>query len=89
MVTTFLHSQGASAKTIDLLCAFGLTMSHQWSARALKTISNNEMLVVQDWVHQFPFVITYDNVNIPFRVLSQCIDNQSHFDSGTTSTLFF
>ena len=47
------------------------------------------MLVVQDWVHQFPFVITHDNVNIPFHVLSQCINNQSHFDSGTTSTLFF
>ena len=78
MVTTFLCSQEAPAKTIDLLRAFGLTMSHQWSAQALKTISNNEMLVVQDWVHQFPFVITHDNVNIPFHVLSQCIDRIHH-----------
>ena len=64
-------------------------MSQQWSARALKTISENEMKTVQDWVHQYPFVVTHDNVNIPFRVFAQRIDNQSHFDSGTASTLFF
>ena len=89
MVTTFLRSQGAPAKTINLLRAFGLTMSHQWSARALKTISENEMKTVQNWVHQYPFVVTNDNLNIQFCVFGQCIDNQSHFDSGTASTLFF
>ncbi|KAF8141805.1 hypothetical protein EV363DRAFT_1291781 [Boletus edulis] len=49
----------------------------------------NDMRVVQDWVHQFPFVITHDNVNIPFRVYAQRVDNQSHFDCGTASTVFF
>ncbi|KIJ04333.1 hypothetical protein PAXINDRAFT_142010, partial [Paxillus involutus ATCC 200175] len=89
MITSFLRSQGAPAKSIDLLRAFGLTMSHQWSVRALRTISENEMATVRDMVQHLPFVVTHDNINIPFRVFSQRINNQSHFDSGTASTLFF
>ncbi|KAF9236815.1 hypothetical protein BU15DRAFT_88956 [Melanogaster broomeanus] len=89
MITSFLRSQGTPAKSIDLLRAFGLTMSHQWSVRALRTISENEMQTVREMVHRLPFVITHDNINIPFRVFSQRIDNQSHFDSGTASTIFF
>jgi hypothetical protein len=64
-------------------------MSHQWSVRALKTISVNEMETARQWVHQFPFVLTHDNINLPFRVFTQRIENQSHFDSGTAATVFF
>lgn len=64
-------------------------MSHQWSVRALTKISDNEMENVRKLVQTLPFVITHDNVNIPFRVYSQRLDNQSHFDSGTASTVFF
>lgn len=88
-VTTFLRSQGAPAKTVDLLQAFGLTMSHQWSNRSLTHISANEMTTAREMVQTLPFVMTHDNVNIPFRVFTQRLDNQSHFDSGTASTVFF
>ena len=64
-------------------------MSHQWSVRALTKISDNEMENVRKLVQTLPFVITHDNVNIPFRVYSQRLDNQSHFDCGTASTVFF
>jgi hypothetical protein len=64
-------------------------MSPQWSVRALKTISVNEMETARQWVHQFPFVLTHDNINLPFRVFTQRIENQSHFDSGTAATVFF
>ncbi|EGN96551.1 hypothetical protein SERLA73DRAFT_58410, partial [Serpula lacrymans var. lacrymans S7.3] len=40
-------------------------------------------------VKSHPFVISHDNLNIPFHVYSQCIDNQSHFDSGTAATIYF
>ncbi|KIJ60786.1 hypothetical protein HYDPIDRAFT_189878 [Hydnomerulius pinastri MD-312] len=89
LLTTFLRSQGTPAKSIDLLRAFGLTMSHQWSVRALNKISENEMAKVREMVQTLLFVITHDNGNIPFRVFSQRLDNQSHFDSGTASTVFF
>ncbi|EGO05049.1 hypothetical protein SERLA73DRAFT_43910 [Serpula lacrymans var. lacrymans S7.3] len=44
---------------------------------------------VQHLVKSHPFVISHDNLNIPFRVYSQRIDNQSHFDSGTAATVYF
>lgn len=89
MITVFHRSQGTPAKSINLLHSFDITMSHQWSVCALKTISQNEMEVIHNWVHQFPFVITHDNVNIPFRIYIQRIDNQSHLNCGTASTVFF
>jgi len=63
-------------------------MSHRWSSRAIAKISSNEMKTARDLIKRLPFVIAYDNVNIPFRVFSQLIDNQSHFDSGTAATVF-
>ncbi|KIK97806.1 hypothetical protein PAXRUDRAFT_808047, partial [Paxillus rubicundulus Ve08.2h10] len=71
MITLFLCSQGTPAKSIDLLCAFGLTMSHQWSVCALRTIPENGMATVQDMVQHLPFVVTHDNIDIPFHVFSQ------------------
>ncbi|KIK81786.1 hypothetical protein PAXRUDRAFT_806776 [Paxillus rubicundulus Ve08.2h10] len=71
MITLFLCSQGAPAKNIDLLHAFGLTISHQWSVRALRTIPENEMATVRDMVQHLPFVVTHNNINIPFCVFSQ------------------
>ncbi|EGO28171.1 hypothetical protein SERLADRAFT_434025 [Serpula lacrymans var. lacrymans S7.9] len=71
------------------LCSQGITMSHRWSVRAFKSISSNQMDKVRHLVRSHPFVISHDNLNIPFRVYSQCIDNQSHFDSGTAATVYF
>jgi len=88
-LTTFLRAQGISAKSLDLLHAFGLTMSHKWSARALCTISANALHKVCQQVHSMPFVILHDNVNIPFCAFSQRLDKQSHFDSGTAATVYF
>jgi hypothetical protein len=31
--------------------------------------------------------LVWDNLNITFRVKSQCLDNKNHFDNGTTATL--
>ena len=70
-LTTFLRAQGISAKSLDLLHAFGLTMSHKWSTCAFTTISTNALEKVRQQVHLMPFIISHDNVNIPFRSFSQ------------------
>ncbi|KAF8431619.1 hypothetical protein L210DRAFT_3415728 [Boletus edulis BED1] len=88
-LTTFLRAQGISAKSLDLLHSFGLTMSHKWSMRAFTTISANALEKVRQQVHSMPFVISHDNVNIPFRTFSQRLDKQRHFDSGTAATVYF
>jgi hypothetical protein len=37
---------------------------------------------------EFPWIISYDNVNIPFRVFSQCVDNQSQLGHGTAAMVY-
>ena len=88
-LTTFLCAQGISAKSLNLLHTFGLTMSHKWSMCAFTTISANALETVCQQVHSVPFVISHDNVNIPFRTFSQRLDKQHHFDSGTAATVYF
>ncbi|KIO12316.1 hypothetical protein M404DRAFT_123713, partial [Pisolithus tinctorius Marx 270] len=70
-LTTFLHAQGISAKSLHLLHAFGLMMSHKWSVCTFTTISANALEKVHQQVHSMPFVISHDNVNIPFCTFSQ------------------
>ncbi|KIK83699.1 hypothetical protein PAXRUDRAFT_153071 [Paxillus rubicundulus Ve08.2h10] len=88
-LSTFLHAQGIAAKSLDLLHAFGLTMSHKWSVHMFTTISANALEKVCQQVHSMPFVISHDNVNIPFCSFAQQLNNQSHFDSGTAATIYF
>ncbi|KAH7925761.1 hypothetical protein BV22DRAFT_1160019 [Leucogyrophana mollusca] len=89
MLTMFLRSQGISAKSLDLLHTFCLTMSQKWSVRAFSKMSANEMDKLCEMVRLLPFVISHDNVNIPFRVFTQRVNNQSHFDPRTAATVFF
>ncbi|EGO01120.1 hypothetical protein SERLA73DRAFT_24599, partial [Serpula lacrymans var. lacrymans S7.3] len=63
-------------------------MSHKWSVRAISSISKNKMDELCKIIHIHPFVISHNNLNIPFRVFSQRVDNKSHFDSGTAATVF-
>ncbi|KAI6140218.1 hypothetical protein BKA82DRAFT_4331999 [Pisolithus tinctorius] len=88
-LTTFLCAQGISAKSLDLLHAFGLTMSRKWSVRAFTTISANALEKVHQQVRSMPFVISHDNMNIAFCTFSQRLNKQSHFDSGTARTVYF
>ncbi|KIK79099.1 hypothetical protein PAXRUDRAFT_162190, partial [Paxillus rubicundulus Ve08.2h10] len=88
-VTTFLHAQGISAKLLDLLHAFGSTMSHKWSVHSFNTMSTNALEKVCQKAHTGPFVLSHDNVNIPFHTFSQRLNKQSHFDSGMAATVYF
>ncbi|KIK71895.1 hypothetical protein PAXRUDRAFT_181648, partial [Paxillus rubicundulus Ve08.2h10] len=65
-MTTFLHAQGILAKSLDLLHMFGLMMSHKWSVHSLNTNLTNALEKVHQQVHLKLFVISYDNMNIPF-----------------------
>ena len=64
-------------------------MSHKWLMHAFTTISANALEKVCQQVHSMPFVISHDNVNIPFHTFSQRLDKERHFDSGTAATVYF
>ncbi|KAF8997524.1 hypothetical protein BDQ17DRAFT_1248608 [Cyathus striatus] len=46
------------------------------------------MTEVVQKIKAHPWMISYDNINIPFCVFSQCIDNQGEFGNGTAATVY-
>ena len=63
-------------------------MSHKWTADAFRTLSKKAMDKVRQMVKSQPFFVSYDNVNVPLRVFSQRLHNQSHFQSGCAGTVW-
>ncbi|KAK7018290.1 hypothetical protein R3P38DRAFT_2715514 [Favolaschia claudopus] len=84
----YLKACGLSARAFDALHALGILMSHKWTAEALETLSDRAMDLVQQLIHLFPFAISHDNMNVPLRVFSQRLHNQSHFISGCAYTVW-
>ncbi|KAF8812627.1 hypothetical protein BYT27DRAFT_7220796 [Phlegmacium glaucopus] len=81
LLAIYLKFKGISAKGFDTLHAMGLTMSHKWTADTC-------MAEVQAKIEQYPWLISYDNINISFRVFSQRLDNQGEFGNGTAGTIY-
>jgi hypothetical protein len=79
---------GLTAKGFDTLHALALTMSHKWTCDAVAQISREAMQEVTKLIDLFPWLLTYNNVNILFRVFSQHLDNQSEFGNGTAATVY-
>ncbi|KAF8834279.1 hypothetical protein BDN67DRAFT_992698 [Paxillus ammoniavirescens] len=73
----YLKSCGLSARAFDTLHKLGTIMSHKWTANAYRAWVDVQCL---------PWIISDDNVNLPMRVFSQRLHNQSHFISGCTAT---
>lgn len=84
----YLKACGMSARAFDAIHAIGVSMSHRWVLDAYGKLSKNAMSKVQDVVKEYPWSISHDNVNLPMRVFSQRLHNQSHFISGTAGTVW-
>ncbi|EDR03412.1 uncharacterized protein LACBIDRAFT_331510 [Laccaria bicolor S238N-H82] len=63
-------------------------MSHKWTANAYGELSEQAMRATCSEIKIYPWTISHDNVNIPLRVFSQQLNNQSHFISGCTATVW-
>ncbi|KAF9537692.1 hypothetical protein CPC08DRAFT_808667 [Agrocybe pediades] len=84
----YFKACGLSARAFDAVHALGLSMSHRWAIDAYGTLSDRAMKEVQQAVLKKPWHISHDNVNIPLRVFSQRLDNQSRFISATAATIW-
>jgi hypothetical protein len=84
----YLKACGLSTCAFDALHGLGLVMSHKWTANAYGTISDKAMQEVRREIQTEPFIASHDNVNIPLRVFSQRLHNQSHFISGCAATIW-
>lgn len=87
----YLKFKGISAKGFDTLHLMGLTMSHKWSCDVVERISNNCMSKARNRVAtiRLPLKLSYDNCQLPFRVISTRLDNLGEFGSGTAATVYF
>ncbi len=49
---------------------------------------HKSMLEVVKLMEKYPWLISYDNINIPFHVFSQRLDNRGELGNGTMATIY-
>ncbi|KAJ7700589.1 hypothetical protein B0H14DRAFT_3904294 [Mycena olivaceomarginata] len=84
----YFKFRGLSAKGFDTLHAIGLTMSNKWTGDAVDRISAEGMEAMKRLMDKFPWIMSYDNALVAFRVFSQRIDKKSSQGSGTAGTVY-
>ncbi|KAJ7878080.1 hypothetical protein B0H13DRAFT_2545808 [Mycena leptocephala] len=84
----YFKFRGLSAKGFDTLHAIGLTMSNKWTGNAVGRISTQSMAAVKRLMDRFPWLMSYDNVLIAFRVFSQRVDKKTLHGNGTAATVY-
>ena len=87
-LSTYFKFCGLSAKGFDTLHALALTMSHKWTCNVIGKMSEKAMDEVNHLKDKYPWTLSYDNINIPFHVFSQRLDNQGEFGNGTAATIY-
>src|ERR1700678_4182059 len=89
LLSLYFQFKGVSAKGFDTLhCAMGLTMSHKWTSNSVARISANCMAEVKEQMALCPWLMSHDNMQMPFRVFSTRLDNQGEFGNGTAATIY-
>ncbi|KAK7041184.1 hypothetical protein R3P38DRAFT_3453432 [Favolaschia claudopus] len=64
-------------------------LSHTWISDAVRRMSKMSSAELADLVTKHPWILTYDNVVILFKVFSQRLDNLQKLNSGTAATVYF
>ncbi|KAJ6449356.1 hypothetical protein C8R45DRAFT_1065481 [Mycena sanguinolenta] len=82
----YFKFRGLSAKGFDTLHALGLTMSNKWTGNAVSRISAAATAKMKDLMDSFPWLMSYDNVRITFRVFAQRVDSNTIHGNGTAGT---
>ncbi|KAJ7621616.1 hypothetical protein DFH06DRAFT_1233093 [Mycena polygramma] len=88
LFAVYFKFRGLSAKGFDTLHALGLTMSNKWTGLAVGRMSKRAMDTVVKLMDLYPWLLSYDNTQISFRVFSQRLDNQGKFGNGTACTVY-
>jgi hypothetical protein len=84
----YFKFKGLSAKGFDTLHAIGLTMSNKWTGDAVGRISDAAMTELNGLMDRFPWLMSYDNVLLAFKVFSQRVDKKTLLGNGTAATIY-
>lgn len=63
-------------------------MSHKWVAGSVDRLSEAALHDVKQEMQKYVHLLTYDNIQMSFRVFSQRLDNQGSFGNGTAATVY-
>ncbi|KAL1681647.1 hypothetical protein EV122DRAFT_205192 [Schizophyllum commune] len=89
-MSIYIKFKGLSAKAFDTLHACGLAMSHKWTGNAVDRISKRALDEVASLMDKNrAWLISHDNLQLPFRVYSQRLENSTQFGNGTAATVYF
>ncbi|KAJ7222322.1 hypothetical protein GGX14DRAFT_326506, partial [Mycena pura] len=88
LFSIYFKFKGLSAKGFDTLHAIGLTMSGSWTNDSVSRISEAAMKDMRELMDKFPWLMSYDNVLIAFRIFSQRIDKKTLHGNGTAATVY-
>ncbi|KAL0569336.1 hypothetical protein V5O48_012628 [Marasmius crinis-equi] len=87
-LSVYLKFRGLSAKGFDSLHALGLTMSFKWTTESVGRMSEKAMEDVMSLIQHVLWFLSYDNLQLSFRVFSQRLENQGEFGNGCASTAY-
>ncbi len=88
VLAIYFKFKGLSAKGCDTLHALGITMSSKWITDAVEKLSEAEKAELHRMINLYPWLLTWDNINIIFRVFSQRLDKKAALGCGTAAMVF-
>ncbi|KAJ7681420.1 hypothetical protein B0H17DRAFT_1230726 [Mycena rosella] len=78
LFAVYFKFEGLTAKGFDTLHALGLTMRNRWTGLTVGRMSKQAMDTVVKLIDVFPWLLSYDNTTVSFRVFSQHLENQGN-----------
>lgn len=87
-LSLYLKGCGLAARAFDTLSSLGVTTSQKWAFIGIDHMVRSAREEYALDVRRRLFILSHDNVNIPFRVYEPTVSRQNHFDSGTAATLY-
>ncbi|KAF9935328.1 hypothetical protein BGZ65_003413 [Modicella reniformis] len=87
MMGLFLYANGTQHKVVEVLSHAGMSVSPSSIARMLEALSDDAKKRVRKRVHEAPWLIVYDNINLAKRKFDQRLMNADTFENGATATI--
>lgn len=86
--SSYFKASGTSAKALDTLHAYGISMSQKTAYRVIDTLADKAQTEMKTDFKTHSSVVSHDNMNVAFRVYEQRLGRHSRFDSGTAATVY-
>lgn len=87
-MSVYMKACGLGGKANDTTHLFGFTMSSSWINKGIVYLSKDNRRRLHEDMKIYYIFGGHDNLNIGFRVYEMRMDRSSHFDSGTTATVY-